>query len=185
MKMSMDRLVKQLLALIVALSLSPMANAYDFKVGDLAYNFVAGDSSKVFVTYTSIYTNQNDPDLTNYYGITEVNIPATVKYKGKTRTVTGLTDEAFHSSSIETLKLPSTIKYIGERAFHGCYELKRVDIGSLEQWLNIEFVLGSGTIYTTHSTPLSYNAVLYVNNKQLEDVVIPASITTISCHCFL
>ena len=177
--------MKKLHFIALFITASLIAHAYDFKVGDLAYNYVPGDSTKVYVTYTSIYTNQNDPDYSNYYGLTAANIPATVKYKGKTRTVTGLTDQAFHSSNIETLSLPSTIKYIGDRAFHGCYDLKRVDIGSLAAWLNIEFVVGSGTIYYENSTPLCYDAVLYINGQPIGDeVVIPSSITAIKPLAF-
>ena len=68
----------------VAMTLLPlMASAYDFKVGDIAYNFVAGTNNEVAVTFTSNVI-QPDPTLNNYYGVSDANIPETVKYNGKT-----------------------------------------------------------------------------------------------------
>ncbi|MBP5561120.1 MAG: leucine-rich repeat protein [Muribaculaceae bacterium] len=170
----------------VAMTLLPlMASAYDFKVGDIAYNFVAGTNNEVAVTFTSNVI-QPDPTLNNYYGVSDANIPETVKYNGKTYSVTGIEAFTFQYSPITSIKIPKTIKRIGTYAFHSCSQLKTVHISDVAAWCNIEYDYVSSDIYALSCCP-TYNSsdvVVYMNGQPLTDVVIPASVTEIKRFAF-
>ncbi len=152
--------------------------SYDFKVGDLAYNFVAGTSNQVIVTFTSNVLNSDPP---NYYGVTNVNIPETVKYNGKTYTVMGIDAYTFQYAPIQSIKIPKTVKQIGAHAFYGCAQLSAVHISDLAAWCDIDYLYTSSDIYSSSCCPAysAKNVIFYLNGQPLTDVVIPVSVTQI------
>lgn len=60
--------------------------------------------------------------------ITEVVIPDTLEYEGKTYPVSGISAYAFSKAQIESIKTGKNIIDIGQSAFDNCYRLKYVDL---------------------------------------------------------
>lgn len=59
----------------------------------------------------------------------KVNIPGTVKYKGKTCNVTKVGSRIFkNKKTIKSVTIPSTVTTIGARAFAGCTKLKTITL---------------------------------------------------------
>ena len=176
--------MKRILLIAFALSALLAAHAYDFKVGDLAYNINTDDNTKVYVTYTSNVI-QSDPTLNNYYGVTNVNIPETVKYNGKTYTVTGIDAYTFNYTGIQSIKFPKTINRIGTHAFHGC-QLKTMYINDLAAWCNIDYEYTPSDIYAMSCCPTdnNFDVEIYVNGKLATDIVIPSSVTELKPCAF-
>lgn len=59
----------------------------------------------------------------------EVELDSSISYNGKQYTLTEIGAQAFISSDVEKVKLPSTVTTIGERAFEDCKILKSIDLG--------------------------------------------------------
>lgn len=179
--------MKRLLLITCCLAAFVTASAYSFLVDGIAYNINPEDDKKVNVTYTSNFIYP-DPTQNNYYGVTDLNIPETVKYNGKTYTVTGIDPNAFQYSPMKSITIPKTLTYVGEYAFNGCENLERVNISDLTAWCNIDFAVGTWTGHQYDSAPV-YNfykskTVAYLNGQPLTDVVIPTSVTDIKPMTF-
>ncbi len=85
----------------------------------------------VYYSRGLVYTLSDDGNSYLVSGIgtctdTELYIPTTMNGY----TVTGVLNNAFVYASITSVYIPDTVTSIGESAFKGCYELKRVTIGS-------------------------------------------------------
>ena len=131
------------------------ASAYDFEVGGLCYNLNSDGTS---VTVTCKERREDDP---GYYKLPRsIKIPATVKYKGETYSVTAIGNgafrqcnklksnsmhdftvtipesvtlignDAFHDSDVTSVTIPNSVSSIGEKAFEGCSGLTSVTIGN-------------------------------------------------------
>jgi hypothetical protein len=62
--------------------------------------------------------------------ITNLKIPAKIKYKGKSYKVVAVADNAFkNNSKIKTVSIGNNVKTIGDNAFANCIKLKKVTIG--------------------------------------------------------
>ncbi|MDE6758970.1 MAG: leucine-rich repeat domain-containing protein [Clostridia bacterium] len=105
---------------------------------------------------------------------TQIVIPST--YQGKP--VTGIDNYAFrHCSDLISVSIPSSIESIGSYAFDGCNALKAVYITDISSWCKINF---KGSF----SNPLEYAQKLYLNNKLVTDLTIPAEITKFDIYAF-
>lgn len=83
--------------------------------------------------------------------------------------------------SLESVTLPASLKTIEAGAFSGCYKLERANyMGDITSWCNIEF----GDLF---SNPLSgaYSCHLYIDNKEVTDLVIPEGIKEIKDYAFM
>ena len=94
--------------------------------------------------------------------------------------ITTLPESAFGSSvtNMTQISFPSTLTEVGSYAFSYASGISRVDIPSLEAWLQITFK----SSFT--SNPLSCRADLYVANKKVTNLVIPEGITEIKDNAF-
>ena len=82
-------------------------------------------------------------------------------------------DSAFADcGSIESIMIPSSINTIENYAFYNCTGLKVVNIEDIAKWCNVSF----SDIY---SNPLTYAHHLYKDNNEVNDLVIPNSVTSI------
>ncbi len=106
--------------------------------------------------------------------ITQIVIPST--YQGKP--VTQIDSYAFRNCSrIVSVSLSPNIISIGTYAFYNCTALQGVYITDMSSWCNINF---NGS----YSNPLEYAHKLYLNNKLVTDLIIPADITRIDFYAF-
>jgi len=79
-------------------------------------------------------------------------------------------------NSLTKVFVPSSLKTIGEGAFSGCY-VKSVYIEDLASWCKISF-------YSITSNPLYYADNLFLNDKEITDLVIPQGVTSIYGNAF-
>lgn len=82
--------------------------------------------------------------------------------------------------SITSVKLPATLTQTGWYSFTGC-KIDSVYVPSVESWCNITF--GPFTFHAEDSALNPKN--LYVAGKQVKDVVIPGTVTTIKAGAFM
>ena len=113
---------------------------------------------------------------TKYAG--DIVIPSQVDFIGKTYSVTSIDKSAFKDcTGLKSIKIPSSIKSIGLDAFDGTTALTAVHISDIAAWCNITF--------TDHfSNPLYYAHHLYIDGKEITDLVIPSSVTSIGGYAF-
>lgn len=85
---------------------------------------------------------------------------------------------------LKSVTLPSTLKSINGGAFRDCEQLKSVYLSDIAAWCNV--IINDHTDYASHSkaSPFSYGAMLYLNGKQVENLVIPEGVTSISDFAF-
>ena len=102
-------------------------------------------------------------------GLTSIVIPDSV---------TSIDDVAFGGcTGLTSIKIPDSVTSIGDRAFYGCTGLTKVNITDISAWCNISF----SNIY---SNPLLYSRNLYINDKIINDLIIPDGVTNIGDYAF-
>ena len=99
----------------------------------------------------------------------------TVKFAGD---ITGIGSSAFRGcSSLTSIEIPNSVTSIGKYAFDGCISLKKVYITDLSAWCRITF-------NSTLANPLCNGGALYLNGKEVKDLVIPDDVTKIGKSAF-
>lgn len=175
--------MKHLKHLLTALLLlcSSVVCAHDFEVDGIYYKKNYGGENQVTVTYKGDDWYNNDYTYTG-----SIVIPKTVSYNGVTYTVTSIGQYAFYyCSNLTSIYIPNSVNYIGLYAFKNCYKLEAVYIDDLEAWCNISFpYIDRDEDSTNDSNPLYYAKRLYLNGKELTELVIPSSITKINNYAF-
>ena len=83
----------------------------------------------------------------------------------------------YRCNSILSIYISDNVVSIGNNAFYGCSKLKRVDISSIESWLNIRFA-------DLSSNPIAFSKALYLNDELITNLEIPESIETINDYAF-
>lgn len=92
--------------------------------------------------------------------------------------VTSIGAAAFYNSkNLQSVKLPSSLKSIGNMAFSSCDKLNKVSISSLQAWLDIQFESGL-------NNPLTEAKKLYINNVLATDIEIPYGVSKINDYAF-
>lgn len=112
----------------------------------------------------------------------DVVIPSQVTYQETVYTVTGIEDNAFANkcTDMTSITIPATVTSIGEAAFYDYLtKLTAVHITDLEAWCKISF---NGS--SEESNPLRWAHHLYLNGKEVTDLIIPTGITTINKGAF-
>ena len=141
------------------------------------------------------------PNSGTYSG--SINIPETVTYNvdGQTYTVTSIGGSAFkgcsgltsitipntvtsigrdafkYCSGLTSITIPNSVKSIGNYAFYNCSGLTKAEFASIESLCSISFD-------NYESNPLSYAQHLYIDGKEVKDLVIPNSVTSIGNYAF-
>ncbi len=106
-------------------------------------------------------------------------------YRNKTLTevvipngVTSIGEDAFNGCTyLTSVVIPNSVTSIGNGAFVWCTGLKKVNITSLESWMDIDFGI-------SESNPLRNGAGLYLNNDLVTELMIPKTVTEIKAHSF-
>ena len=97
----------------------------------------------------------------------------------------GIADEAFsYCSGLTSVTIPNSMTYIGDDAFWGCISLASVSITNLASWCRITFHSSKSNPYSSKSNPLFYAHHLFLNGKEIKDLVIPNSVTDIRKWAF-
>ena len=139
---------------------------YDFKSEDLYYKIV--DQSTVQLVGSDTYKK-----------LVRVIIPETVTYKKKNYTVVRIDDNAFSNCRVlEYVSIPVSVISIGGKAFEKCMNLKKAEFASIESFCQIKFEEAAS------SYPLFYANHLYINGKEITELIIPNSVTSINDRAF-
>jgi hypothetical protein len=92
--------------------------------------------------------------------------------------ITSIGDRAFYCCfDLASINIPASVTFIENTAFGNCHSLTSVNITDLSAWCNITFSDSS-------SNQLNKGAKLYLNNKELTELVIPADIKRIKNYTF-
>ena len=83
----------------------------------------------------------------------------------------------YHCDNLESVTIDNGVMSIGKDAFYLCTRLKSVHISDITSWCNIKFK-------STTSNPLKYAKHLYMNGKEITELTIPNSVTTIGDYTF-
>ncbi len=90
-------------------------------------------------------------------------------------------DNAFTGClNLKNVSFSDNIQSVGFNAFGDCKNLESVSISSIETWCAIDF---SNDLSST-SNPLSIASHLYMNGKEIKNLVIPDSVTSIESYAF-
>ena len=105
--------------------------------------------------------------------------------------VTSISERAFMDcGSLTSVSIGSGVTSIGEYTFWGCNALEGVHITDLTAWCNITFDFDNDLYYNEEfiepisSNPLLYAHHLYLDDKEITDLVIPEDVTKISNLAF-
>ena len=127
------------------------------------------DDNKMTATITGINKDKLSSELV---------IPQTITYLGKTYTVIAIGDEAFKGcDGLTSVTIPNSITAMGEYAFYGCNGLTTVNISDLAAWCGIDFS-------NITSNPLGYAHHLYLNGREATNLIIPDGVTSIGSYAF-
>lgn len=94
--------------------------------------------------------------------------------------ITKIQNYAFQGcTGLKTLTIHKDVTNIGFCAFNDCANLERINIEDLSAWCNIDFGSGDDTY-----SPLYYAHHLYLNGKEITDLVIPDGILSVKYEAF-
>ena len=106
--------------------------------------------------------------------VTELNI--TPVYNGLP--VVEIGERAFYNCiNLTSIEFPDSISVIGDSAFLGCDKLIHVYIGDIGAWCSIAFE-------NETANPLYYAESLWTDGEQIDELVIPAGVTSIGKYAF-
>ena len=101
-------------------------------------------------------------------GLTSINIPNSVS--------SIIANTFMDCRNLKSVTIPNSITKIGSLAFRGCRSLRSVYISDIAAWSKTIFV-------DPESNPLYY-AILYLNGSEVNNLVIPNSVTSIGDYAF-
>ena len=132
-------------------------------IGDYAFSYCTGLTS---VTIPNSVTSISNSAFESCSRLTSVTIP---------NSVTSIGDYAFsYCTDMTSVTIPNSVTTIGEYAFCSCIGLTSVHITDIAAWCKISF----------GSNPLENACHLFLNGKEIKDLVIPNSVTAIGDHAF-
>lgn len=135
-------------------------------------------------------------------------IPESVEYEGNTYNVTEIGNCTFYNcQNLTSVKFPDGITTIGEEAFYYCIKLTSiafpksvtsvranafwrcsgltsVHISDLSAWCKISFSKDYTMGNNQGSNPLSYAHHLFLNEKEITELIIPEDVTSIRDYAF-
>lgn len=92
--------------------------------------------------------------------------------------ITSIEDDAFsHCVNLESIVIPAGVTSIGTSAFLECYSLENIYISDLSAWCKVD---GLAELMV----PGLENKNLYLDNRLITDLIIPAGVTNIGRYAF-
>lgn len=193
--------MKKIYSLVIALLFFTNAlNAQNFTVGNFSYTVNEGDNN----TCTLGKYEENGS------GMSDVMIPSTVTYEGKTytvntigytafsdaknvlsvimpNTITKIDDYAFFlCSNLQSVTFSSNLESIGNDAFYNCEGLKSVTIPnsvkSIGEWAFAVCVSLSNVVLPESIKSLGYNT--FYACYALENITLPSTLEVLGDYCF-
>ena len=135
-------------------------------IGNYAFKGCRGLTS---VTIPNSLTSIESGVFFGCSSLTSVEIP---------NSVTSIGGAAFGAcSSLNSVTIGNGVTFISEQAFYKCSGLTAVYITDLKAWCKIDF-------FDSDSNPLTFAHHLYLNGKEVKDLVIPNSVTSIGQFAF-
>ncbi|MBZ4195415.1 leucine-rich repeat domain-containing protein [Mycoplasma sp. 1331] len=120
-------------------------------------------NNEVTITGTKRVIFENNDKLGSK---SNIEIPSKLKYKENDYDVVAIENEAFLKyNALESITIPSSVKFISERAFEGCENLKTV-------------------IFADNSNLIRIKNAAFQNCKNLETIILPKNIRTIDEYAF-
>ncbi len=172
--------MKKFFIAIIAMLLSLMAGATEIN----GINYSLDSSTKTASVSQGSYSGN-------------VIIPSQVTYNGVTYTVTSIAGQSFYGSNVTSVTIPNTVKVIPLGAFQYCNSLTSITIPSSVTKLEEESLGGfTGVIHITDLEAWCKTFVhpaafydsgcyrLYLNGKEITDLVIPSGVTSIGMCTF-
>ncbi len=167
------------------------------------HHFIRIDDTNFYIDDIKYTASQGNLIVSGYdeaYFSGEANIITTLKYDGRTMNVTSIMASAFKDCTVLTsIAIPNSVTSIGEdafsycsmtsvaigngmttiseSAFEGCDGLTKAEFASVESLCEIDFK-------DYGANPLNYAHHLYINGKEVTDLVIPNSVTSIGNYAF-
>ena len=165
-----------------------MASAYDAQVDGVYYNLITKAKQAEVTSGDTKYTgNVTIPESFTYngvtYSVTSIGNGAFYYCSGLTsvtipNSVTSIGNGAFYyCSGLTSVTIGKSVTSIGENAFSDCYGLTSVHITDIAAWCKISF-------FSSSSNPLYYAHHLFMDGKEITDLVIPNSVTSIGEAAF-
>ena len=110
-----------------------------------------------------------DYSFSGYKKLTAINLHNKVESIGK--------GSFYLCDGIDNISIPSSVTSIGKDAFYNVSNLSSVHISNLAAWCNIDFE-------NNLSNPLYYAQSLYLNNRLVDELIIPTEVTGIKEYTF-
>lgn len=144
---------RKLISIIVFILCSISAEAYDFKAEGYYFSIIEG-ANEVYI-YPGHAARQK-----SYSG--DITIPETVNDNGVVYTVVGIGSYAFSNSSITSISMPNTIRFIDDCAFLSCSSLTSLELPNKLESIG-EYI---------------------ISNTAITHIKIPNSVTKIANYAF-
>lgn len=145
------------------------ANAYDFEVDGIYYDYNSEDQSAIVTSYSAGTTNKV------YSG--DIKIPKSVTYNGKALEVRQIGWCAFwQCKDLETVELPNTINSIAMKAFEECTSLKSINLPQGLAYIGYSAFRGCKSL-TTINLPVNLVQIgdyAFEGCTSLKEIIIPS-----------
>lgn len=171
----MKSFIQKIWMLVVFLSVSISATAYDFEADGIGYTIT--DFSDLTVSVSKLVNDS----------LTKVNIPEYVEYKDKSLKVTSIAKRAFRNdSTLLEISLPVTINSIGDEAFYNNFSLTAVNLPESLTYIGKDAFYRCESI-TSISIPdgiYEINDYVFCGCISLKEIDIHSNIHSIGAYAF-